>query len=524
MIARRHKDVEDLIFRGFLITKVQLGDVYLVLKSLNPRELDAVRERCPLKTHTTYNEVFEALILAYALYLVAGENVLVGRPVNIPELVTEMRDVPQNLRGELMEEILLLQKAQDVALQRLEAFSYEPASRSMWSSYKGRILNDPMLTGIAGTERLGLNSHQAAWTFLNEEEDKRVEGEMLWGFAKFVASAANPKGVKKVEQRDQARLKRLKDDRERVRLGEEFRGERRIERRTVAELREQLEADVTGKQDLHDRIVAQYETSIRKRRAEREAEQMAKMMEAREQAAAEREALTDEELAQQLSDGGGFVQVYTKEQIAQMRERQGRETLERAQRIRDGRIRRAQEYKQDRQEISRELHKAVEAHQAEVEAQHGPPDRLEIPTGPQGPVGPSRVSTRPARNPRIPGPPVSPPGVAAADSEASSHPRAARPPGPQTGWKTLPDGTRVPVYANTSGRAGGNEGDLQAGGPSRRLTRHTYGPPQQREQGRRVHTKPVSVKKTGTVYTEVPGEDDFFAGSETNFTSKKHRK
>jgi len=523
---RRHKDVEELIFRGFLSTKVQLGDVYLVVKSLNPRELDAIRERTPLKSSPEYEEIFEALILAYALYLLEGENVIAGRPGNLSELVAEMREVPQNLRAELMGEVLVLQKAQDFALMRLEAFSYEASSRSMWGSYKGRSINDPMLTGIAGTQSLGLNSHQIAWAYLNGEEDNRTEAEMLWGFAKFVASAANSKGVKKIETRDAARLKRLMEERERVRLGQEYEGPQRIERRTVVDLRAQLESDITGKQDLHDKIISQYETSLRKRREQREAQMAAIRMESIDAARTEREDLTDEELAAQIANGDGFVKVFTKDQVDDMRKRQAQESLDFSRRAREGRYERAKAYKQDRDEIAGELQELAALEERMAAREDGrPPDRLDLATGPQGPTGRQpapEVSRRPARNTRIPTPgnqPPTPPQAARGPDTAPTQ----RGRGKQTGWKELPNGDRVPVYANAGG-VSQKGGDISHGGPSKRLTRHNYGPEQQREQGRRVQGKRVSVRKTGTTYTEVPGEDDFFAGSETSFTNKKAKK
>jgi len=397
--SRRHADVEDLVFRGFLSTKIELGGLCVVLKSLNSRELAAVRERTPLQSNTKYEETFEALILAYAVYLIDGESALLDRPHNIAELVKEMREVPQNLRAEIMSEVLVLQKAQDVALRNIERFSYETSSRAVWRSYKRQNLNDPMLTGIAGTNTLGLNSHQVAWTYLNVEEDEREAAEASWGLAKFVASASNPKGVKKIESKDKSRLEKLFEERERIRLGQDFvgSGPRRIERRSVDELRAQLEADISGKQDLHDQILSHYENSLKERRQARAAEAQENLERSQNLIREQKEQLSDEELAKQL-DESGFVTVYSPEQVKALKERQSQEALDKSRRAIEGQKKRKTDYAKDRQDLSRELQ----------EIANTAPERFDLPTGPDGPVGPVRPSKPlPVRHT----PPIKPKGV-----------------------------------------------------------------------------------------------------------------
>lgn len=477
----KYRAVEDLVYKGFLTTKVQVGDVTIVLKSLNLRELDQISERCPLRSAPNYSTAFEALVLSYAVFRLDGQNALVGRPAMLHELMVEMLDVPPNIRAEMLEEVLLLQKAQDVELRRLEAYSYEPSSRHTWASYRGHTPNNPMLTGIQGTEHLGLNSHQRAWVYLNTEEDERLVAEQQWGYAKFVASAANSKGVKKIDQKDKARLKRLKEDRERIRAGEEYTGEVRIENRTVTDLHAQLEADIMGKKDLHDQIVDAYETSMAKKRVERAQAQQRLIAEAQERRQQELERETDEELAARLSKGDGFVKVISRDQLERMREDQAQETLRWAKAQADNRRQRGEQYQADRQQVAADMARMFQDQAPQPPTPTKPPSppaRLSLPTNERGPVGP--IDTSPARK---------------ADAPASSPP------------------TNKPIPTKVSTRAS-SDGAIQGAGPSRRLVRHNYGTPnQKRSHGR------VTAKQSATRVQHVDGEDDFFSGGGTSFSS-----
>ena len=369
---RRYSDVEDLIFRGFLSTKTQIGELCLVVKSLNNRELKAIQERTPLKSHPKYDEIFEGLILTYSLYLLDGENVLESRPSNLVSLLSEMKDVPSNIRSLLMGQILLLQKSQDIALKDLEAFSYGQSSRSLWKSYIGRNLNDPMLTGISGTGTLGLNSHQIAWTYLNTEEDTRLQEETLWGFSKFIASATNPKGVKKLEEKDQERLKRLHEDREKVVLNQSVEGPVTQDRRSVKDLTRQLEDDIAGKQDMHDLIISQYETSIRDRQLKRAELNRLRLEKAREDAKQQFEDLSDEELAEKIRKEG-FFKIISEEQIKNIQHEQSQQTLKHSQDVFKNKHAIAEQYAKDQSEIAIQLQKTAQ------ESRQGAPESIDIP-------------------------------------------------------------------------------------------------------------------------------------------------
>jgi hypothetical protein len=514
-MASKYQSIEDLIFHGFLTTKVQVGDETIVLKTLNHHELAQIAFRCPIRGDKNYELIFECYIIVYALFIVGGENVLPGRPGNIAELFQAVQDIPANIRHDLLKEIVYLQKAQDLSLRRLEAYSYEPESRHKWAAYRGQRINDPLLSGIDGTDRLGINTHQVAWIYLNDEEDDRLRSEEQWAFSKFVASASNAKGVKKIDEKDKARLKRLQEERERVKSGEKYEGPVKIEARTANELRAQLMADVEGKKDLHDRIIEEYEASIARRKQERRERYQADMEEKRRQADERFAQMSDEEL---LAGNSGFVTVLTPEQLRQHKEQKAKERFDLVARMKDQRQKVAEVRNADRHVASENIRRIVEQ-------EDGPPTSLELDTDENGPIGPDRavpppprktgpVDTRPAANPRL-GHPQAP--SRREDPQAPPQP-APRPPAPKNQAKIV-DG--VPTYyvgnggvpAEVADQIGRSQKDerVPSASPSARLTRQYPKDTTRPAPGRSV-TKPGHMTHIPT-----PEEDDFFAGGTTTF-------
>ena len=344
-MTTKYRAIEDLIYKGFLITKMQFGDTMFALKSMNIKEMTSVHDRCPLRGHKSYLEIFELLVLSYSIYLIDQENVLSNRTSNIEMLTQEMKQIPVNIRGELLEQILLLQKTQDIELVRLEAYSYEYSSRSLWASYRTKTLNDPMLTGIDGTQYLGMNSHQNAWIFLNQEEDDRLQELMMYNNAKFVASASNSKQVKKIDDQDRARLKNLYEERDRIKGNISRDGASYIHRNSIKDLSVQLDADITGKKDTHDKIVEEYEASIRKRRQDRIDRAHAEVV--------EKPVLSDDEILQSLLNGDGYTQIMTVKQIEGMKNKQIEEKKQFAQSIKDMKENQAKTYQEDKAEAAK---------------------------------------------------------------------------------------------------------------------------------------------------------------------------
>mgnify|MGYP003393984292 CR=1 FL=1 len=470
-MASKYQGVADLVFRGFLSTKMQIGDETLVIKSLNHHELAQISLKCPLKGSPKYYSLFEYYLIVYSLFLVGGENVLSGRPGNISELLGVVEEIPANIRQEILKEILTLQKAQDLSLKRLEAYSYEPESRHQWAAYRGHKANDSSLTGVDGSDRLGLNTHQIAWVYLNDEEDDRLKAEEQWAYSKFIASATNAKGVKKIDEKDKARLKRLEELREKVKQGEEYQGQVKIEAHTVKELRAQLEADLEGKKDLHDRIIEEYETSIQKRRADRKERFDRDMEERKRQREDAYNQISDEDLAETSS----FLTVLTPAQLEQYKARKVKERFDLTARMQASRLQTNQVKNEDRQFATENIRRLVN--------EQGPPKSVTLPTDDNGPMPPSptppRVDATPRPNPRLIAPDKAP------------EPQTI----PTQYTRSLPEGTPPGMK---------REERPAMAGPSQRLTRPV---------------KPKNVKAPGHM-THISNDDEaaFFGGGGTSYS------
>ena len=121
----------------------------------------------------------------------------------------------------------------------------------------------------------GLNWSQLTWRALNHFEDLKEQAERDWENTKFVASAMAGKGMNKVYGQDKRRRQTEKETkierREKIirhaLLNEPLDGPSQSPikvARTVEELNTQLERDLKGEQDWHDRVIASHEHRLQK--------------------------------------------------------------------------------------------------------------------------------------------------------------------------------------------------------------------------------------------------------------------
>lgn len=162
-----------------------------------------------------------------------------------------------------------------IAVQLTEAYAMDPPSRIRWLQRRGLDLTSTASTGIQGTGTLGLNWGQLAWRAINFAEDTKESAEREWENAKFVASSMAGKGIDRIHSSDKRRRQKERDLRLEARdkiirsaiFGEEFESETKDGRpmqvaRTVEELADQLERDLRGEKDWHDRVVEAHERQV----------------------------------------------------------------------------------------------------------------------------------------------------------------------------------------------------------------------------------------------------------------------
>lgn len=273
-----YKDVEPLLFRGFLHVFAEINGVPFIFKSLNHHEFSFLNLMNPKDSNTSHRALqqFYSMFLAYGVFMVGQDNILTDRDRWLPQLIdmfNEMGDGPKNKVVRYLSEI---NRRANQATILTEAYSLDSVSRLRWAQVKGGDLTSTAITGLQGTSSLGMNWSQLTWRALNHYADLKEQSEREWENAKFVASAMAGKGMTKVHNQDRRRREQeLQDQVERrdkiirfALLGESpdkasnQLGVVKVAR-TVEELQTQLHKDLTGEKDWHDMVIEAHENRVK---------------------------------------------------------------------------------------------------------------------------------------------------------------------------------------------------------------------------------------------------------------------
>ena len=282
-----YTDVETLVSPGFLAHDVAVGRIPISMRSLNPSDLRLLQHRVgPMGSDTAWKR----WAVASSIWMVDGQSLL-EFPHAITRMYRTLLHLPRVVMDILFSICTGLTDRANVVGDRLEAYCYEPYSRSLWKSLRDCLPSDERVTGIPGSHRLGLNHVQKAWIVFNEAEDEHESWLHHWQSAKFIASAHHPKGVKKISRKDESQKKSEETRRERV-IDETFlkatgtlpdrAGAPRLYRAVTADdLVDEMHRWTAGEQDFHDLVVEDYKNRIRQRmedeRSSRVAEEQARL-------------------------------------------------------------------------------------------------------------------------------------------------------------------------------------------------------------------------------------------------------
>lgn len=265
-----YKDVEPLLFRGFLHVAAEINGVNFVFKSLNHHEFELLKLMVPTEDFTRKSlKKFYNHFLAHTVFMIEGVNTLTNREEMIPYAVKFFEEFDSNATSRLIRILSELNKRANRAVTLTEAYAMENVSRLRWAQFRGLDLTSTAVTGVQGTSRLGLNWAQLSWIAINRYEDLRETSEREWENAKFIASAMAGKGMNKVHNQDRRRRESERQERVERRdkilrtaiLGEtpvksNIPGATLIAARTAEDLLEQYRRDLKGEKDWHDNYVA----------------------------------------------------------------------------------------------------------------------------------------------------------------------------------------------------------------------------------------------------------------------------
>lgn len=306
-------DVEQMLNPGFLSCSVTVNNVRLSLRSMAPGDMLLLRHRVDSDAP---NSVWQSWVLATCTWMVSGQLLLEDHHVTV-RLYQSYRALPAPAREILWSLIQGLQTRVSACLPRVEAFCYENSSRALWRFCGKASPARDEFVGIPGVSRLGMNTIQRIWVSFNTDEDERLQEVSFWNGAKLIASAANPKGVKKLNASDEARIRKEMARRRRVQdkmyydaIGwRETHAKLVFQPHSADELVEQMRRWRDGEKDLHDIIVDAWKDKVRAFEKKKREEQ---------RAAAEERRLQQRMAEELTGKSGSSIVGYTSDQLREI--------------------------------------------------------------------------------------------------------------------------------------------------------------------------------------------------------------
>lgn len=282
--------LSDLIFRGFLTTEMKIVGKSFIFKTITDKEHDLIKAMTGKGDGPLYNWKFNLNFMAHSLLFVEGKNMLVNRADTFNFVHSLFLDIPDILFGKIMKELNELRSYSFDVFRYLEGFSYTNKSRRSWKNLIKNPPNDERFTGIPGTASMGLNVHQESWIAINRALDEEDDYNKNFNLSLLIASASNPKGVRKIRNHHDLTIKTAEDHRQKLAKKGVIDTKEWSEEKwaapvdTAEELLAELERQMKGMKDRHDIFMEKYRNKMREEAQKREKEALARIKRAREAA------------------------------------------------------------------------------------------------------------------------------------------------------------------------------------------------------------------------------------------------
>jgi hypothetical protein len=191
-------NIRKLIWKGFLSHTIKISDVRLTLKTLNEQEMLLIEEAATTPWRRNLLRVW------YALAFVEDINVLRYR--NDADIASQIMRIVFNFDRSFLNIVyrILNRLAKWYAYELKNVYRYclTQESQVRWPICKGKILSDPALTLIPGTEHVGMSAHQQIWAKTQEEAEREEYSRMLFENTLFVSQAfSGDKGINNIRNR-----------------------------------------------------------------------------------------------------------------------------------------------------------------------------------------------------------------------------------------------------------------------------------------------------------------------------------
>lgn len=229
--------IEKLITHGFLTVGLDFGGLYIVLKSMNDKEV------ANLSYYINEEDSRSDFLykLCFSTLSISGENILRDRNDRVKEIKEFYRCIPSILIRRIVDAIGDLNKIYIESLNYLEGFCYTSKSRHLWKLWD----QDKNIYGIPGSDQLGINNVQENWIIINKQLDSEEEYDREFNLSVLVASSFNAKGAKTISRNYDFHKKELKELRDEIaKYGYD---KKRVEEQTK---KDRWTAPVKGREDL----------------------------------------------------------------------------------------------------------------------------------------------------------------------------------------------------------------------------------------------------------------------------------
>lgn len=285
------EELEKYIFTGFLTSPAYILDKTFIFKTLNHHEVRNLEFFRSLRKSTSeIKSLYRAAFIAHSILYIDGENTLCDRTEHIRKLIQVVSKIQPGVLEEMTGNLGALNARANRLYPLTEVYVHENRSRFKWLHTRDTIINSPTITGIHGTNELGLNYCQQMWVALNRLMDHREQLEADWGNAKFIGGCFAGKAIRTIEEKDKARKEKEKLDVHELKNkviyrylnrnagdedvapkqvtlpdGRTATVEKMFRAESVEELANQLSASLSDEKDYHDKIIEAKQKELRRR-------------------------------------------------------------------------------------------------------------------------------------------------------------------------------------------------------------------------------------------------------------------
>lgn len=269
-----YTDLIALITTGFISHKCRLGESTISLRNLCPSD-NIFLKNC---TNATDDLEWMLWTISRSVWMIDG-FIFLGEKNYAFYVYQQIKNLPPSIVKRIFKLVVSLTKKVNEQFEKIEAYYYEDSSRNLWAQIRHLTLPNDKVSGILGSENLGINLAQRIWVSLNTYRDEILTERKSWNNAKFIASASAPKGVDKINKKEQSSIER--EEHRKKRYLDEFYyrqtgvitdekdspTSKKVVRSasTPDELEEEMRKWVSGENDEHDLIVLSYKNKIKEK-------------------------------------------------------------------------------------------------------------------------------------------------------------------------------------------------------------------------------------------------------------------